>query len=152
MAVSNRHYNPGGRHPAAEYRFPFANDSFDFVVLASVFTHMLPEDLENYLCEVARLLRPGGRCFISFFLMNDVSRALLATGESSLQLTQCTGQYWTADPSDPEAAIGHEENLVLSLYERYGLEIAQPTQYGSWCGRQEFLSYRDLILAFKPVS
>ena len=36
--VCNRHYNPAGKYQAADYAFPFANESFDFVVLASVFT------------------------------------------------------------------------------------------------------------------
>src|SRR2546430_10400591 len=40
--VYNRNYNPTGKHKAADYKFPFTRDSFDFVVLASVFTHMLP--------------------------------------------------------------------------------------------------------------
>ena len=32
-----------------EYSFPFKTSSFDFVFLTSVFTHMLPQDLDNYL-------------------------------------------------------------------------------------------------------
>jgi SAM-dependent methyltransferase len=36
--VYNRHYNPVGRFSASEYRFPFEDRSFDFVVLTSVFT------------------------------------------------------------------------------------------------------------------
>jgi len=64
--VCNQHYNPTGRYKASEYRFPFADESFDFAVLCSVFTHMLAEDVEHYLCEVARVLKTGGRCLISF--------------------------------------------------------------------------------------
>jgi ubiquinone/menaquinone biosynthesis C-methylase UbiE len=66
--VSNQHYNPTGRYKASEYRFPFGDDSFNFIVLGSVFTHMLTEDVEHYPCEVARVLKTGGRCLISFFL------------------------------------------------------------------------------------
>ena len=65
--VFNQHYNPTGRYKASEYRFPFPDESFDFAVLCSVFTHMLAEDVEHYLCEVARVLKTGGRCPISFF-------------------------------------------------------------------------------------
>ena len=46
--VSTELYNKEGRYQASEYRFPFPDDSFDFVMLGSVFTHMLPEDVANY--------------------------------------------------------------------------------------------------------
>jgi hypothetical protein len=55
-----------------------------------------------------------------------------------------------ADAGDPEAVTGYEEDAVLALYDKYNLEIKKPIHYGAWCGREKFLSYQDLILAFKP--
>jgi len=147
--VYNRYYNPAGRFKAADYKFPFARDSFDLVVLASVFTHMLPEDVENYLAEVSRVLQPGGRCLISFFLLNPESRKLIESGRSSIPMSLLSGPCWTHNPDAPETATGYEEAFVVSLCAKYSLEIALPIQYGSWCGRSEFLSYQDLVLAFK---
>jgi len=46
----------GGTVAASEFVFPFADASFDFVSLASVFTHMLPVDLEHYAGQIARVL------------------------------------------------------------------------------------------------
>lgn len=149
--VCNQHYNPAGRYNASEYEFPFADESFDFVVLASVFTHMLPDTVENYLSEAGRVLKRGGRCFISFFLLNEVSKSLLRAGKSSIALAPGVEPCWVADASAPEKAVGYEEDFILSLYDKHNLEITRPTQYGSWCGRETFLSYQDLILAFKPV-
>jgi len=63
-----------------------------------------------------------------------------------------SGPCWFHNPGKPEMAIGYEEDFVLSLYARYNLEITNPIQYGSWCGRGEFLSYQDLVLAFKRLS
>jgi len=40
--VFNREYNPAGRLPAGEYVLPFEDRRFDFILLTSVFTHMLP--------------------------------------------------------------------------------------------------------------
>lgn len=40
-------YNPDGLVPSFEYTFPFPDQSFDFIFLASVFTHMLPESVEH---------------------------------------------------------------------------------------------------------
>src|SRR5262245_42400478 len=39
--IYNRTYNPAARWQARDYRFPYADNSFDFVFLSSVFTHML---------------------------------------------------------------------------------------------------------------
>jgi len=52
--VQNKRYNPKGKLRAARLEFPYQNESSDFVFLTSVFTHMLPKDLENYLSEIAR--------------------------------------------------------------------------------------------------
>ena len=147
--VCNQHYNPTGRYKASEYRFPFADESFDFVVLGSVFTHMLTEDMEHYLCEVARVLKTGGRCLISFFLLNESSVRLMRADKSAIDLNISLGSCWVADASDPGAATGYEEDFVLALYDKYNLEIKEPVHYGAWCGRETFLSYQDLILAFK---
>jgi SAM-dependent methyltransferase len=149
--VCNQHYNPAGKYKASDYEFPFADESFDLVVLASVFTHMLPDDVENYLSEAARVLRRGGRCFISFFLLNEESKSLLRAGKSSIALAPGAEPCWVAEASAPEKAIGYEEDFILSLYDKHNLDITRPIQYGSWCGRETFLSYQDLILAFKPI-
>ncbi len=145
--VFNTYYNPAGSIKASEYRFPFSEESFDLVVLASVFTHMLPHDISNYLQEVRRVLKNGGRCLISFFLLNLESLELLASGQSTLDLKQAGKAHYLVDPEVPEQTVGYDERFVLSLYSRCGLEIRQPVHYGSWCGRRQYLSYQDLIVA-----
>ena len=69
--VYNLHYNPSGRNKSSQYRFPYPDNAFDFVLLTSVFTHMMPEDVENYLSEIARVMKPNGTCFITYFIMTD---------------------------------------------------------------------------------
>jgi SAM-dependent methyltransferase len=56
--IWNSSYNPNGKILASKYKFPYRNESFDIVYLASVFTHMLPQDLENYLSEISLCLSP----------------------------------------------------------------------------------------------
>lgn len=65
--VHNTTYNPNGKIKASQFTFPYESDGFDVVYAASVFTHMLPENVEHYIHEAARVLRPGGRCVFSFF-------------------------------------------------------------------------------------
>lgn len=147
--VYNDLYNPEGKYDAAEYRFPFADEQFDFVALNSVFTHMVREDIENYMGEVARMLRTGARCLISFFLLNDESSSLIQAGKSTIDLRYEFGPARAMSREKPEAAIGYDENYVIGLYEKCGLEIRRPISYGSWCGRENYYSYQDQIVAIR---
>jgi SAM-dependent methyltransferase len=145
--VHNQLYNPTGMRSASEYRFPFDDGSFTFVVLGSVFTHMLPGDIRHYLSEVYRVLAPG-RCLISYFLLNEESKGRIRSGASALRFMEPLDGYATTSPNLPERAIAIEENIVLSLYRQMGLEVVR-LDHGWWCGRTEALSYQDLILGVK---
>jgi SAM-dependent methyltransferase len=146
--VYNKLYNPQGTYKAADYKFPFPDASFSFVVLGSVFTHMLPDDLKNYLREVARMLETGGRCLISYFLLNEESLRHVEAGEGTLDLKYVFDNYRVISLEVPEDAIAFDESWVKNLYEEMGLKIVR-LDYGSWCGRKDFLSYQDLVLAVK---
>jgi ubiquinone/menaquinone biosynthesis C-methylase UbiE len=39
--------------------------------MKSLFTHIRPAEVENYLREMARVLKPGGRCLAAFFMLNE---------------------------------------------------------------------------------
>ena len=149
VPVYNRHYNPSGRNSAEQFRFPFDDETFDFVVLGSVFTHMLPEEVSNYLSEVSRVLRPGGRSLITFFLVNGESVRLMHARKSALEFRNEHAIYRTVSDKVPEKAIAYDESYVMGLYGKNGLDILKPIHYGSWCGRKHFLSYQDLIVAQK---
>jgi SAM-dependent methyltransferase len=149
--VRNGAYNPTGAISASEYRFPFEDGEFDLVVLNSVFTHMLPIEVEHYMAEIARVLRPHGRCLISWFLLNEESRRLIETGRSTLNLRHPFGRARAVRRDRPEEAIGFDEEFVVDLYRREALDVSRGPSYGSWCGRDRFLSYQDLIVARKPA-
>jgi ubiquinone/menaquinone biosynthesis C-methylase UbiE len=147
--VYNKNYNPNGKYKAAEYKFPFENESFDFVFLTSVFTHMLPADMENYFSEIARVLKRGGRSLITFFLLNKESLELINAGKSTQDFKYQLEGYTTKDMNTPEAAVAYNEEFIYKIYEKYGLKLTEPIRYGSWCGRKDFLSYQDIVIASK---
>jgi SAM-dependent methyltransferase len=150
--VFNRKYNRKGTHKASEYRFPYDDGYFDFVFLTSVFTHMLPAEMENYLSQISRVMKPGGRCLITYFLLNPESTRLIREGRSSFDFVHAGTGYMTVDPGTPERAIGYEETTVREMFGNVQLELREPIQYGWWCGRSEFLSGQDIILATRiPV-
>jgi len=147
--VYSSRYNPSGTQQADNYQVPFAQDHFDFAVLASVFTHMFAPGVERYLSEIARVLKPGsGRCLISYFLLNPESEQLQASQASGVYFPEPHGVYRVKSATQPEDAVAFDEAYIRQLYAACGLEIVQ-IYAGSWCGRKDFLSYQDLILARK---
>jgi ubiquinone/menaquinone biosynthesis C-methylase UbiE len=147
--VRNKNYNPLGAKHARDFRFPFEDQYFDFVLVTSVFTHMLPSDVENYLSEISRVLRVDGRCLITFFLLNAESEDLIRAGRSTWDFRHRIDGCLTVDEINPEAAIAYNEGLVRKLLANCGLRIIAPIHYGSWCQRDAFLSYQDIVVARK---
>ena len=150
-SIYNKTYNSRGKYKASEYKFPYDDESFDFIFLTSVFTHMLPKDVENYFSEIARVLRKEGRCLITFFLLNPESINLIDKKLSTLDFVYDIGGCLTTDKNEPESAVAYDESSLLSLYAKHGLNILGPIHYGSWCGRETFLSYQDIIIGRKKV-
>jgi SAM-dependent methyltransferase len=150
--IYNRHYNPRGTLKASEFHFPYPDGAFDFVFLISVFTHLLPDDMRNYLKEVARVLRSGGRCFITYTLLDDESLRLIEEGRSKLPYSYELDGYRTVELNEPETSVAYYEKDIRVLYPRLGLEINEPIHLGSWPGRAGD-SHQDVVVATKqPIS
>jgi SAM-dependent methyltransferase len=142
----NKRYNRKGRWPASEYRFPYEDDAFDFVLLTSVFTHLLPADAENYVREIARVMRPGGTCFATFFLLDDETLRFVAEGRTTPRFHVDRGIYRTIRSDQPEVAVAHPVSDVEGWFDAAGL--TDRTVYpGSWSGRTSFTSYQDIVVA-----
>ena len=139
--VRNLAYNPNAAQRAEAYVFPFADRSFDLILLKSVFTHMRPPEVSNYLSEVARLLKSDGRCLATFFLLNDEQAAL----PNELAFNYGEGEWRYVHEHSPESAVAYDENFVMQLLEKYGL-VVEKKIYGRWSGRDDGLSYQDILI------
>lgn len=146
--IENGNYNPKGKFKSSEYRFSYSDQTFDVAFLASVFTHLLPADMKHYVAEIGRVLKPGGRCLSTFFLLNDESVGLMST-KGTFNFKHQGAGYHSADPDTPEKAVAYPEGLIRKLFEENGMRVEQPIRYGSWSGRQQFLSFQDVLIATK---
>ena len=142
----NQRYNPQGRYLARHYAFPFGAEGFDFIFLTSVFTHMLPDDIDNYLREIARLLRPAGRALVTCFLLNETQQLLASQGQNDIDFKYGSGPYRVRSEIVPESAIAYNETFLRQLIAQCGLQIWEPVYYGTWSGRDDGLSYQDVVL------
>jgi SAM-dependent methyltransferase len=145
--VQNERFNPNGSLPADNYRFPFESGEFDVAVTVFVFFHLLPEAVERYFFETARVLRRGGRFLANFYLVNEESLALMEAGRTEERFPHPRVNCHLRNAKVPEDLIAHDEAFVLDLYEREGFEV-QRLEYGRWRGdRQDPLGVLDLIVA-----
>lgn len=147
--VHSERYNPKGKYKASEYKFPFEDESFDFVFLTSVFTHMLPQDVDNYLSEISRVLKRDGKCLITYFLLNQESKEQIRQKRGLYSFQHALGDCKVEHDDLPEDAVAFEEDYVRNLHGKHGLNVVDPIHYGSWCGRSAFLSFQDIVVAAK---
>jgi SAM-dependent methyltransferase len=144
-------YSKNAELKSKNFRFPFSDDFFDFTFLTSVFTHLLQEDLENYTREIARTLRPGGTALITFFILNEESERLMHTSDAKFKIPYDYGKIGAkvTEPKNPEAVIAYPEMFVRRILDYSGLTLQEPIHFGFWCGRQNLVTFQDLVVCRK---
>ena len=149
--LHNERYNPAGVLAASKYRFPFENDDFDVVFVGSVFTHMIPEDVNNYVGEIARVMKAGGVCLSTYFILDSVSRENIKEGLTSPKFTY---EFQSQDcrvevPDIPETAIAYDEAFLRALYSKHGLFLERII-HGHWGRGRLVPHWQDEVWCTKP--
>ena len=126
--LRNSYYKPDpGLPDAAAFRFPYEDDSFDFVCANSVFTHLMPDVSQQYLKETARVLRAGGISCTTWFWYNDDGYSHELTERMQ---RQPSGRYAVLNPDNEDAAVGYAEEVVRDMCKIAGLAIVEPLHPG----------------------
>lgn len=147
--VYNKTYNPNGKITPAKFRFPYNDNSFDLVFATSVFTHILPSDLPNYISEINRVTKPNGFSLSTFLLLNEESLSLMQEKKSNILFEHFEDNHAVMLSDVPEHTVGYNENFIHSIYHTTNLTIVEPILYGFWCGRDKFQSFQDIIISVK---
>ncbi|MRK01814.1 methyltransferase domain-containing protein [Aeromicrobium sp. S22] len=147
--VRNDRYNPSGTVDPLEVRFPAKIGSIDTISLFSIFTHFYRADIEHYLGEFKRVLKPGGIAVTTWFVYDDARLPLIQSDASVYPMIyELDAHTRYNDPDDPLRAIAFEESLVRSMVEAAGLEIVTIDR-GTWCGEPGTI-FQDLIILRRP--
>ena len=128
-------------------KLPFDDNTFDCVSIAFGLRNVT--DKAAALRSMHRVLKPGGRCFITYFLLNNESEKFIKIGESSQNLIYDIDGCVTSNKENPEAANGFKEDHIRKLYKENGLALSDPIHFGSWCGRAGFIDYQDIVIGTK---
>lgn len=144
ISLDNDLYRTDGGS-AASFSFPYPAASFDFAIVNSVFTHMLPDEVDNYLGELHRTLRPGGAVYATFFVFGEKTKY-----PEGFEFPFQYGHYRLMDEVVKSANVAYEETCLRALAERHGFEVAH-LFYGSWSGTPaaEAKEFQDILLLRK---
>ena len=147
--LKNDFYNLKTEQKAKNFIFPYLDRIFDLIILTSVFTHMLIEDVENYIKEIYRVLKPRGKCLVTFFILNSESRNYMKSNHD-FNFDINIGNYSLLDQNVKEANVAYEEEYIINLITQNNLYI-EKTLYGFWSGRpkKESFDFQDTLIISK---
>lgn len=129
---------------AENFRFPYDDNTFDFCFLTSVFTHMTDKQVENYLEEIHRVLKPKGRCLATFFILNDLAKH---DSNSEFLFPYDYGHYRLMDDKVKSANVAYEQSYLENFATQIGLKI-KAFHFGFWSHqrKQEALDFQDIVV------
>src|SRR3989475_2235014 len=121
IPVFSQRYSPQGSRGASEIAFPYDDNGFDLVFAASVFTHIPPDGLANYIAETRRVLRPGGVNLATVCLLTDSSLPGVAARRSATGAWPKSTGFWVRALADPARFIAYPERFVRDPHHKFGL-------------------------------
>jgi SAM-dependent methyltransferase len=110
--VFNPGFNPDPELPRM-LPFPVADADVTLLIAVSVFTHLIEEQANHYLDEVARVLRPGGVALTTWFLFDKDAFPMMQDFQNALYIN-------TVDPTN---AVIYDRQWLLDALDRRGLRI-----------------------------
>lgn len=151
LDIKSQIHNPAGTLSVQDVSLPVADGSTDRIILQSVFTHMFEADIVHYLREFRRVLRPGGKVFASFFILDEESlrmaRSPERTGSEALRFEVPHGEgCFVNDATYPEGAVGYVPEALERMLRVGRFELDQPIHPGFWCGRQGVEDGQDIAV------
>lgn len=146
--VRNGFYSRRSRTHAERLRFPYGDETFDTALVESVFQHNRVPVVRHYLAEIGRVLRRGGRCVVTSFILRRGSLAADQRADNLDFLHPLEGA-WSASAKVPEIGIAFEAPRFEQWVGEAGLEIAE-FHPGEWHGEGPGITYQDVIVLEKP--
>lgn len=135
-----------------DFIFPYPDATIDLAFSVSVYTHLSRSVVDHYLAETARVLRPGGTCVNTFFVIDAFAATAMQTATADRVYVDAGDGTYLCDPRDPNLGIGFTPDVVEQLHAAHGLSIDFPVRFGTWNRRvTESYVYQDVVVARKPA-
>jgi len=144
--LKNDLYNLNTKQTADTFQFPYPDQFFDLVVLTSVFTHMQMEEVRNYFLEIGRVLKPGGHCFATFFIINKETETYLDKSRNPF-FPYRFRHYFLHDPRVRDANIAYRHEIIVGMATAAELSVDQ-FYPGWWAGKSQnaCMNFQDVLV------
>ena len=120
---------------------------FDLVFTGIGALGWLP-DIKRWARTVASLLAPGGRLFITAFVLDETAQGALPQRDPRLAFKrEKDGPAWLVDRTAPLSAVGFDDGFFERIIQRLGLSICLKS-LGHWRG-QKAAHYQDIFVVEK---
>jgi SAM-dependent methyltransferase len=113
---------------AADYVFPYEDNTFDLAYAGSLFTHLTTDAATNYLNQVVRVLKPGGVFVSTWNMFNSDTEALVPSRSLRHAWPYEHGEYRLKDEVHPESNVAFDEIWLRPQYTKAGLRILEPVR------------------------
>lgn len=136
---------------ASQFVFPYNQHEFDFACAISVFTHMLPAEVENYFSQMARVLKPGARAVCTFFILNAESIPSMNKQKGGFKFILSDHKpYALLNEKVKAANVAFRENYLEKVLDDHSFNIISKIP-GHWCGREKYhnLAFQDIWIVNK---
>jgi len=150
--------------PSHHVTWTVRDAGFDMVTALSVWTHMRPSDALFYFKEIDRVLKPGCKAIVTFFLLDeDYQQSLSHRSSANGRFHRTAQNLWIFDQQHPESpnwfypkwvkvpedAIGVTPDGLQKLLTATRLELVQ-VYPGNW-KEQPGLYFQDVLVFQKKA-
>lgn len=114
LDVMNARYNPSGKQLKSEFQLPIGTAEAAIVYMWGVVTNMEPEHLPTYAREIGRILRPGGKLFLTANVEQGVPT--VSINPENYTSFACKG---------PLHIVRYERDYFVDLFRDAGLSLSE---------------------------
>ncbi len=136
--VTHELYNPLGLKSSLDFALPAKDHSVDRISAGSVFTHLFEDEIVHYMKEIARVLKPDGLAYATFFLYSTetiaAARRTNVTHNNLMFAYPFADGCFVNDSGYPTGAVAFTNEAMQRMISRAGLRLVRPYLKGAWSG------------------
>jgi SAM-dependent methyltransferase len=131
--------------------FPARSASTDVCALFSVFTHFYRSDIEHYLDEIRRVLRPGGVAVTTWFLFDEARLPHATSSAATYPMVHILDEVTRyTEEGNPLRAIAYDEGALRGMVHAARLEVLAIDR-GTWAG-EPGRTFQDVVVLRRSAS
>ena len=131
-------HNPLASKATMDFPLPSSDRSVDRIMLGSVLTHIFEDEIVHYLREFARVLKPDGLVWATFFLYSEA----IAASSKAKSLTPYGLKFehryadgcYIDNTNYPTGAVAYTDEAMQRMIAKSGLRLVRPYLKGGWSG------------------